>query len=181
MLRSNSIMSGSSALALFLAVCFFPLMQTVRAENNDNTSVYSPVVNGEALRGLSAVSSAESMGAGRITFSFMLPWYQQKVGYLNTPNVGANIFTGTGAFSYGVNSYVDLFGSIADSARVTMSTPIRATVWARFVQAPRAHFLSLICLCAYGRPNGYYLWHVPEPDQHVQVRRLQLFRDPDRL
>jgi Outer membrane protein and related peptidoglycan-associated (lipo)proteins len=88
-------------------------MQTVRAESNDSNSMYSPVVNGDGLRGLSTISSAESMGAGRITFSFMLPWYQQKVGYLNTPNVGANIFTGAGAFSYGVNSYIDLFGSIA--------------------------------------------------------------------
>ena len=113
MLRSNNIMSGCSAAALFVAFCLIPALNTVRAENNDNSSVYSPVVNGGALRGLSTINSAESMGAGRITFNFMLPWYQQKVGYLNTPNVGANIFTGTGAFSYGVNSYVDLFGSIA--------------------------------------------------------------------
>ncbi len=65
MLRSNSIMSGVSVAALFLAVCMFPLMQTVRAENNDNSSVYSPVINGDGLRGLSTVNSAESMGAGR--------------------------------------------------------------------------------------------------------------------
>jgi len=105
-------MSGVSVAALFLAVCMFPLMQTVRAENNDNNSVYSPVINGDGLRGLSTVNSAESMGAGRITFSFMLPWYEQKIGYLTSPNSGANIFTGAGSFSYGVNSNVDLFGSI---------------------------------------------------------------------
>jgi outer membrane protein OmpA-like peptidoglycan-associated protein len=53
------------------------------------------------------------MGEGRITFSFILPWYRQETGYLNTPNSGSNIYTGTGAFSYGVNSMVDLFASVA--------------------------------------------------------------------
>jgi outer membrane protein OmpA-like peptidoglycan-associated protein len=67
------------------------------------------------------------MGAGRITFNFMLPWYQQKVGYLNTPNVGANIFTGAGAFSYGVNSYVDLFGSIAGYSSSNYSNTNRSS------------------------------------------------------
>jgi outer membrane protein OmpA-like peptidoglycan-associated protein len=120
-------MYGSGAIALFLAFCLVPAPHTVRAENNDNTSVYSPVVNGNALRGLSTINSAESMGAGRITFTFMLPWYQQKVGYLNTPNVGANIFTGAGAFSYGVNSYVDLFGSIAGYSSSNYSNTNRSS------------------------------------------------------
>jgi len=53
------------------------------------------------------------MGAGRITFDVLAPWYRQRTGYITAPNSGANLFTGTGAFSYGVNSYVDLFGSIA--------------------------------------------------------------------
>ena len=113
MVRSNSIMSGFSAAALFLVFCLVPALHTARAESYDSTPVYSPVVNGAALRGLSTIGSAESMGAGRITFDFMLPWYQQKVGYLTSPNVGANIFTGAGAFSYGVNSNVDLFASVA--------------------------------------------------------------------
>jgi outer membrane protein OmpA-like peptidoglycan-associated protein len=97
---------------LFLAMCFFPSMNTVQADPNGSTPMYSPVVNGEALRGLSTVGSAESMGAGRITFSFLAPWYRQQVGYLNSPNTGANVFTGAGAFSYGVNSNVDLFASL---------------------------------------------------------------------
>ena len=119
MSRSNSIMSSLCVGMMFLAVC---LVQTIRAESSDETSVYSPVVNGEALRGLSTVTSAEPMGAGRISFSLMAPWYWQRIGYLNngseqvgynnSPNLGANIFTGTAAFSYGVNSYVDLFASV---------------------------------------------------------------------
>ncbi|MBN1578482.1 MAG: OmpA family protein [Chitinispirillaceae bacterium] len=116
MLRSNSIMSKFCAGTLFLAFCLFPSMQTVRAESDGSTSVYSPVVNGEALRGLSSVGSAESMGAGRITFGVMSPWYRQQKGYLNTPNTGANLYTAAGSFSYGVNSYVDLFASIAGFA-----------------------------------------------------------------
>jgi outer membrane protein OmpA-like peptidoglycan-associated protein len=88
-------------------------MNTVRAEPNDNTPEYSPVVNGEALRGLSTIGSAESMGAGRITFGFLAPWYREQTGYLTAPNAGANVFTGAGAFSYGVNSNVDLFASLA--------------------------------------------------------------------
>ena len=127
MIRSNSIMSGSGAIALFLAFCLVPALHAVGAENNDNSSVYSPVVNGGALRGLSTINSAESMGEGRITFNFMLPWYQQKAGYLTTPNVGANIFTGAGAFSYGVNSYVDLFGSIAGFSSSNYSNTNRSS------------------------------------------------------
>jgi outer membrane protein OmpA-like peptidoglycan-associated protein len=112
MFHSKLKASGFGAASLFLAICLFPAMH-VRAEPYDSTPVYSPVVNGAALRGLSTIGSAESMGEGRITFDFMLPWYQQRTGYLNTPNVGANVFTGAGAFSYGVNSNVDLFASIA--------------------------------------------------------------------
>ncbi|MBN1625958.1 MAG: OmpA family protein [Deltaproteobacteria bacterium] len=78
--------------------------------------MYSPAVNIEALRGLTTIGSAESMGEGRITFGFFMPGYKQQRGYLNTPNTNALLFTGTGAFSYGVNSNVDIFGSVAGYA-----------------------------------------------------------------
>ena len=97
---------------LFFAFCLFPSALTLGAESGGNTFVYSPVINGEALRGLSTVSSAESMGAGRLSFDLLAPWYRQQTGYLTTPNVGANVFTTSGAFSYGVSSYIDLFGSV---------------------------------------------------------------------
>ncbi|MBN1757579.1 MAG: OmpA family protein [Chitinispirillaceae bacterium] len=116
MIRSDYVKSKFFAVTLFLAFCLLPLMRTVRAEVNDGTSVYSPVVNGEALRGLSSVVSAESMGAGRMTFGIISPWYRQQKGYLNTPNTGANLYTFAGAFSYGVNPYVDLFASVAGFA-----------------------------------------------------------------
>ena len=66
MFHSNSTMSGFSATALFLACCMFPAMLAASTENGDSTPVFSPVVNGEALRGLSTIGSAESMGEGRI-------------------------------------------------------------------------------------------------------------------
>jgi outer membrane protein OmpA-like peptidoglycan-associated protein len=100
----------------FLAFSLFPLLHTAPAQTAGASAVYSPIVNVEALRGLSTVGSAESMGAGRITFSLMSPWYLQQQGYVNTPNTGANLYTVAGAFSYGVNSYVDLFASIAGFA-----------------------------------------------------------------
>jgi outer membrane protein OmpA-like peptidoglycan-associated protein len=98
---------------LISALCLFPLVHTLRAESDGSTQIYSPVVNGQALRGLSTISSAESMGAGRITFGVLASWFQQQLEYNNTPNADANVFTGVGSFSYGVNSYVDLFASVA--------------------------------------------------------------------
>ncbi|MGA2506024.1 MAG: OmpA family protein [Chitinispirillaceae bacterium] len=133
MFRSNSIISMSSVATLFLAFCLFPSIHTVRAESDSGGStpfyspVYSPVVNGEALRGLSTVGSAETMGAGRITFSFLAPWYKQQIGYFNTPNAGASLFTGAGAFSYGVNPNVDIFGSIVGFASSNYSNTSKSS------------------------------------------------------
>jgi outer membrane protein OmpA-like peptidoglycan-associated protein len=132
MFRSNSIMSRFSMATLFLAFCLFPSIRTVCAESDSGSTsmyspVYSPVVNGEALRGLSTVGSAESMGAGRITFSFLAPWYKQQRSYFNTPNAGASVFTGAGAFSYGVNPNVDIFGSIAGFASSNYSNTNRSS------------------------------------------------------
>ena len=99
--------------AFLLTFFLLLLMYSVHAGSENKNPVYSPSVNIEGLRGLTSVGSAESMGEGRITFGFFLPGYKQHTGYMNTPNTGALIFTGTGAFSYGVNSNIDLFGSIA--------------------------------------------------------------------
>jgi outer membrane protein OmpA-like peptidoglycan-associated protein len=112
MVGQKLIVSRSCIAAMAFAFCAFPFLSVAGGETVANSSVYSPVVNADGLRGLSSVSSAESMGEGRITFSFMLPWYEQKIGYLTAPNTGANIFTGAGSFSYGVSSNIDLFGSI---------------------------------------------------------------------
>jgi outer membrane protein OmpA-like peptidoglycan-associated protein len=113
MLRFKSILSTWYTGTLFLAFCIIPSMNPAWAGLDGSDAVYSPVANGAALRGLSTISSAESMGEGRITFDFLAPWYKQQLDFTTAPNMGTNVFTGVGAFSYGVNSYVDLFGSIA--------------------------------------------------------------------
>ena len=114
MLRSNSFIARFAAKALQLSLFIFPLATIAQAEAESKLSnpVYSPSVTINGLRGLTTVSSAEALGEGRITFGLYLQGYRQDRGYLNTPNTGALLFAGTGAFSYGVNSYVDIFGTV---------------------------------------------------------------------
>jgi outer membrane protein OmpA-like peptidoglycan-associated protein len=113
MVHSNSLLRRFFAGTPVLAFALFMSMHSSPAADEAPAPFFSPVVNGEALRGLTATGSAESMGAGLITFNLFAPWYRQQRGYFSSPNAGANVFTGVGAFSYGVNSYVDLFTSIA--------------------------------------------------------------------
>lgn len=92
-------------------------IKSVAAESGDSGSAqYSPVVSEVALRGLSTVGSAEPLGAGRITFNLMPTWYQQNRGYSTALITGSNIFSGTAAFSWGVNSNLDLFASLTGFA-----------------------------------------------------------------
>jgi outer membrane protein OmpA-like peptidoglycan-associated protein len=102
--------SGYCTAALLLASVM--ARSIVLAETEEVAPTYSPAVNEQGLKGLSTITSAESMGAGRITFGLMVPWYNQHIGYLTSPNAGANIYVGTAAFSYGINSYVDLFANV---------------------------------------------------------------------
>jgi outer membrane protein OmpA-like peptidoglycan-associated protein len=113
MLPLNSIKSTMSIGVTVFAVCLFSVVHSANGGHVDDEDIFPPVVNGDALRGLSTVNSAESMGSGRITFGFFAPWYKQSIGSLQAPNTGASVFTGAGSFSYGVNSYVDLFASVA--------------------------------------------------------------------
>jgi outer membrane protein OmpA-like peptidoglycan-associated protein len=71
-----------------------------------------PVMTLNATRGLSQTSSGEAMGAGRLTFSLFGSWYPQKNEYPQTPNNGANIYTGNAAFSFGVNPFIDVFANV---------------------------------------------------------------------
>lgn len=75
--------------------------------------ISSPVVTIDAIHGPSTINSAESMGSERITFDLMPTWYKQQSDYLKVPNDGADVFTFTSAFSYCVNSYVDMFTSVS--------------------------------------------------------------------
>ena len=71
-----------------------------------------PVMTLNATRGLSQTSSGEAMGAGRLTLSLFGSWYPQKNEYPLTPNIGANIYTGNAAFSFGVNPFIDVFATV---------------------------------------------------------------------
>ena len=81
----------------------------------DETSI-NPSTTCYATRGLTQTSSAETMGEGRMTVNAQGSWYQQARNYPappQTPDSGANIFTGMGALSFGINPYIDIFGTIA--------------------------------------------------------------------
>jgi len=73
---------------------------------NPTTTVY-------ATRGMTQTSSAEALGAGRLTVGLQGAWYQQKRNFAGAPDSNANIITGVGAVSFGVNPYIDIFGSLA--------------------------------------------------------------------
>ena len=60
------------------------------------------------MRGLSQAVSAEAMGDGRLTVGMTATWYGQKA---NAPLQDANVLTGTMALSYGLNPWLDIFGS----------------------------------------------------------------------
>lgn len=68
---------------------------------------------GYATPGLSRTSSAETMKSGRLAFNIMGSWYQQKLTIPLAPEEGAQIITGNGAFTFGVNDYFNVFGSVA--------------------------------------------------------------------
>jgi outer membrane protein OmpA-like peptidoglycan-associated protein len=77
----------------------------------------NPTMTRNATRGLIFTNSAETMGGGRLSFSFIQTWYKQDSGYSAmpnsgaTPNSGANIYTTLGALSFGVNQFIDIFAS----------------------------------------------------------------------
>ncbi|OGS36493.1 MAG: hypothetical protein A2293_15580 [Elusimicrobia bacterium RIFOXYB2_FULL_49_7] len=98
-----------TGICIMIAALFASLLsQTIQAYNYDVT----PVVNSEATRGLSSVSSAEPVGEGRLTFNVSGNWYNQNETFVSSPNKNANIITGLGAASYGVSPYIDLFASV---------------------------------------------------------------------
>ncbi|HUI93030.1 MAG TPA: OmpA family protein [Chitinivibrionales bacterium] len=72
----------------------------------------NPTFTADATRGLVHTPSAETVGAGRLSFSVFGSWYKQQIGYTLTPNAGSNIIVGTGAFSFGINPWFDVFGQV---------------------------------------------------------------------
>jgi outer membrane protein OmpA-like peptidoglycan-associated protein len=89
---------------------------------NPTTTVY-------ATRGMTQTASAEPLGAGRLTFSLQGAWYQQQRNFLDqhAPDSGANILTGMGAVSFGINPYIDIFGAMAAFGSTNYTNTSEAT------------------------------------------------------
>jgi len=108
MVKLKASKTWKSVGVIALLACASLSSQVIREDHYGVT----PVINSEATRGLSAVSSAEPMGEGRITVSITGNWYNQNKAFISTPNKNANIINGLGAISYGANSFIDLFASV---------------------------------------------------------------------
>ena len=119
-MKNNSI-STISRLALGLLMGSSSFITTAMAQANvdapaleDVTShtdlkVLAPTNTFYGTRGLSQTASAEALGEGRLIFGINGNWYQQQNVFAGGPNKNANIFTGTGSVSLGINRQIDAF------------------------------------------------------------------------
>jgi outer membrane protein OmpA-like peptidoglycan-associated protein len=102
-----------SALAFIVVLGGLSVSFAAKTEKGDEGP--NPTVTTNGTRGLVHIQSAETMGAGRLSFSLFGSWYKQDSGYTasasngGTPNKGSNIITGSGTFSFGVNPFFDVF------------------------------------------------------------------------
>jgi outer membrane protein OmpA-like peptidoglycan-associated protein len=84
------------------------------AETDSDTAVLPcPPLTFNATRGLTQTASAEALGEGRLSFNLIGSWYSQENSFQKVPLANSDITTGLLSFSFGVNSYIDIFGSIA--------------------------------------------------------------------
>ena len=105
-----------------------PAVTAVPAHTNAaaaDTVPLSPATTMYAMRGLSQTTSAESMGEGRLTVSLSATWYRQDR-YFGTIPQDADVTTGILAFSYGINPYLDIFGSAAGYSFSPATTAVPA-------------------------------------------------------
>lgn len=79
----------------------------------DATMLPCPPMTFKATRGLTQTASAEALGEGRLSFNLLGSWYAQEIGFQRVPSAGSDVMAGLMAFSFGVNRYIDIFGSIA--------------------------------------------------------------------
>jgi outer membrane protein OmpA-like peptidoglycan-associated protein len=75
--------------------------------------VVSPTNTFYGTRGLSQTASAEALGEGRLIFGLQGAFYQQQKDFPGGPNKDANIFTGIGSVSLGINRQIDAFASLS--------------------------------------------------------------------
>jgi len=80
---------------------------------NTEIKVIAPTNTFYGLRGLSQTSSAEALGQGRLIFSAQGSFYQQQKAFPGAPDKGANIFSGRGSVSFGINRQIDAYATLA--------------------------------------------------------------------
>jgi outer membrane protein OmpA-like peptidoglycan-associated protein len=98
----------STALSAMAAVLSYA---NAWSAGTDTSAVLSPATTLWATRGLPQTASAEPMGAGRLTISIAGTWYKQDRSIPNAAPQSADVTTGIAAFSFGINSYFDVFAS----------------------------------------------------------------------
>lgn len=86
---------------------------TEEIEANTDVKVVAPTNTFYGTRGLSQTASAEALGEGRLIFGAQGAWYRQQRAFAGGPNQDANIFTGIGSASLGLNRHVDVFASLS--------------------------------------------------------------------
>ena len=122
--KASKTWTGICIMIVALFASLFP--QTIQAVYNNDVT---PVINSEATRGLSSVSSAEPMGEGRLTFNVTGNWYNQNQEFISTPNKNASIVNGLGAASYGASPFIDLFASVGAFGSSNYNNTTKSTGW----------------------------------------------------
>jgi Outer membrane protein and related peptidoglycan-associated (lipo)proteins len=118
MFASTKVFAGIALLSVLTASAY--------ADGEENA--INPTTTYSATRGMTQINSAETMGEGRITISLQGSWYQQKQASASPyqlPDSGANIFTGIGALSFGVNPFIDIFGTFSGYGSTNYSNTIK--------------------------------------------------------
>jgi outer membrane protein OmpA-like peptidoglycan-associated protein len=109
--RCRSTLSYPVWCAIFCLVSYSGVWSAEADENA--TMLPCPPMTFKATRGLTQTASAEALGEGRLSFNLIGSWYTQEIDFQGVPPAGSDITAGHLSFSFGVNRYIDIFGSIA--------------------------------------------------------------------
>lgn len=110
-----------------LSLMLFFVVPSWSTETGEEEWVPQPTTTFLANRGITHTVSAEPLGAGRLSFSLLGSWYHQKNDILKAPPAESNIMTGILAFSWGVNSFVDVFAALP-AYLITRPDPLDNTI-----------------------------------------------------
>jgi len=129
----KSVLSSAAIIAASAWVLHAATPKTAAVSASDTTAA-SPATAFWGMRGLSQTVSAEPMGDGRLTVGMTGSWYGQEA---NGPLQEMSVLNGIMGFCFGLNPWVDVFGSavgygiFADSSDVgkgSVSLGLRGTL-----------------------------------------------------